>query len=91
MQSDFMNKTAKLIAELRVGTCINDVDEEAIEDILKDEIIKYHNEVFTYGHTIGYDSGYIDGKSSLEEAVDNAYDKGYAVGSGTGYYDVWSF
>ena len=91
MKLDFMDRTAKIIAEIRARTCMDYVDTDVLKEILQDELIKYHNEVFTYGHTIGYDSGYIDGKSSLEEAVDNAYDKGYAVGSGTGYYDVWSF
>ena len=88
MQSDFMVKIANIIAEIRVKTCIDDVDAEVLEDILKDELIKYHNEVFTYGHGIGYDDGYDDGytagKSSLEGDVDNAYDEGYALGYSEG-------
>ena len=88
MQSDFMVKIANIIAEIRVKTCIDDVDAEVLEDILKDELIKYHNEVFTYGHGIGYDDGYDDGytagKSSLEGDVDNAYDEGYALGYSDG-------
>ena len=91
MQSDFMVKIANIIAEIRVKTCIDDVDAEVLEDILKDELIKYHNEVFTYGHGIGYDDGYDDGytagKSSLEGDVDNAYDEGYALGYSEGYSD----
>ena len=85
MQSDFMVKIANIIAEIRVKTCIDDVDAEVLEDILKDELIKYHNEVFTYGHGIGYDDGYIAGESSLEGDLDKAYDEGYALGYSEGY------
>ena len=88
MKPDFMDSTANIIAEIRVKTCIDDVDVEVLEDILKDELIKYHNEVFTYGHGIGYDDGYDDGytagKPSLEGDVDNAYDEGYALGYSDG-------
>ena len=88
MKPDFMDSTAKIIAEVRTRTCIDKIDAEVLEDILKDELIKYHNEVFTYGHGIGYDDGYDDGytagKSSLEGDVDNAYDEGYALGYSDG-------
>ena len=89
MKPDFMDITAKLIAEVSTKTCI---DTEVIEGLLKDELIKYHNEVFTYGHNIGYDDGYklgySDGyyggyESGLEEAVDtedDAYSRGFEDG-----------
>ena len=81
----FMRKTAKIIAEIRAITCIDDVDAEVLEELLQDELIKYHNEVFTYGHSIGYDDGYSDG---LNEAVESAYDKGYALGYYEGHSEV---
>ena len=55
MKSDFMEKIEKIIAEVRTITCM---DTEVLEELLKDELIKYHNEVFTYGHSVGYDDGY---------------------------------
>ena len=86
MKSNFMDITAKIIAEIRTRTCIDAVDAEVLEELLKDELIKYHNEVFTYGHNIGYDDGYAaDNKAVLDEAVDNAYDAGYALGYYEGY------
>ena len=87
MKSDSMNRTAKIIAEVHSRTCIDDVDAEVLEELLKDELIEYHNEVFTYGHNIGYDDGYAAGKSSLEGDVDNAYDEGYSLGYSEGYSD----
>ena len=92
MQSEFMVKTAKVIEEICFRACIDNVDAEVLEDILRDELIEYHNEVFTYGHGIGYDdgyddgydAGYTDGKSILNGDVDNAYDEGYALGYSDG-------
>ena len=87
---DFMGRAANIIAEIRIRACIDKIDTEVIEDILKDELIKYHNEVFTYGHSIGYDDGYADGKSSLAEAVDSAHEEGYELGYDEGYYTGYS-
>ena len=86
MKSDFMVKTAKIIAEIRTRTFIDKIDAKFIEEILHDELIKYHNEVFTCGHNIGYDDGYTDGhKAGLDDAADNAYDEGYVLGYALGY------
>ena len=73
MKPDFMGITAKLIAEVSTKTCI---DTDVIEELLKDELIEYHNEIFTYGHNIGYDDGYKLG-----------YDKGNSDGHSEGYSD----
>ena len=64
MKPDFMEKTAKIITEVRTKTCIDTEILEVFEEILKDELIKYHNEVFTYGYDKGYDDGYDDGKNA---------------------------
>ena len=77
MKSDFMVKTAKIIAEIRTRTCIDGIDAEALFEILQDELIKYRNEVFTYGHSIGYDNGYIAGNEA-----------GYAAGYKRGVNDT---
>ena len=61
MKFDFTEITTKVIAEIRTRTCINKLDAKVIEEILQDELIKYRNEVLTYGHSIGYDDGYIAG------------------------------
>ena len=91
MKPNFMDRTTKIIEEIRNRSRINVVDTEVIEAMLKDALIEYHNEVFTYGHNIGYDDGYddgyADGKSSLEGDVDNAYDEGYALGYSEGHSD----
>ena len=69
----FMVKTAKIIEEVLVRTCIDKADTEVLADILKDEL----NEC--------YDDGYAACKSSLEEDVDSAYDEGYSLGHDEGY------
>ena len=61
MKPNFMDKIANIITEIRNRSRINVVDTEVIEAMLKDALIEYHNEAYTYGHTIGYDKGYDDG------------------------------
>ena len=43
MKSDFMERTAKIIAEIRARTCIDD-DVEVIKEILQDELKDYYEE-----------------------------------------------
>ena len=69
MKPDFMDRIEKIITEVRTRTCINKLDAKVIEEILQDELIKYHNEVFTYGHSIGYDDGYALGYSEGHSEV----------------------
>ena len=61
MKPNFMDRTAKIMAEIRTITFIDKIDAEVIAGILQDELIEYHNEVFTYGYDKGYDKGYDDG------------------------------
>ena len=91
MKFDFMEITTKVIAEVRTRTCINKLDAKVLKAILQDELIKYHNEVFTYGHSIGYDDGYEAGKSILEGDVDSyalGYTHGYSEGYSEGHSEV---
>ena len=67
MKSDFMVKTAKIMAEIRTRTSIDDVDAEVIAVIVKDAIHQYYDD----GHQNGYDDGY-------EHGCDDGYESGYA-------------
>ena len=84
MKPEFMDRIAKIIAEVRTRTYMDKIDTEVLEELLKDELIEYHNEVFTYGHNTGYDDGYSDGYSK-------GYDEGYSLGCdedySEGHYD----
>ena len=55
MKSDFMVETAKIIAEIRARTCIDD-DVEVIKEILQDELKEYYDALHEC-----YDDGYDDG------------------------------
>ena len=57
MKQDFMNRTAKIIADVRTKTCIDTEVLEVLEDILQAELNAYYNEVFTYARNIGYNKG----------------------------------
>ena len=87
MKFDFMESIAKIVAEVRTRTCIDRFDIEVIKAILHEQLVKYHNEVFTYGHSIGYEDGYIAGTSILEGDVDNAYNEGCTLSYDDGYDD----
>ena len=92
MKPDFMDRTAKIIAEVRTRTCIDKINTEVLEEILKYELSEYHNEVFTYcnttGYDAGYDTGYEDGYMTIsDEAAERAYSEGYYEGYYEGYDD----
>ena len=73
MTPNFMGKTAKIIAEIRNQTCIDDVDAEVIKAILKDELNEYCRMLCGY-----YEEEY-------DIAISSAYDEGYALGYDDGY------
>ena len=92
MKPNFIDITAKIIAEIRTKTYIDKIDAEAIKEILQDSLNEYYDELQKYydagydaaydeGHSDGYDGGYDDGytagKSILEGDVDSAYVDGY--------------
>ena len=80
MKPDFMNKTAKIIAEVMVRTCIDKLDTKVIEEILKDELNEYYNEVFKYSRNIGYDEGYNDDLNEAVAIEEAAYSRGFDDG-----------
>ena len=84
MTPNFMDKTAKIIAEIRNKTCIDDVDAEVIKDILQYELHEYYMMLDEYyaeeyynaissarssAYDSGYDDGYSDGHSKSHSAV----------------------
>ena len=64
MKPDFMGRTARIIAELRNRTCIDD-DVEVIKEILQDELKEYYDA----GYSLGYDEGYAAGNPKSHCAV----------------------
>ena len=84
MKQDFMDRAAKIMAEIRTRTCIDKIDEEVIFEILQAEFKNYYNAGYNAGYDAGYDElcweSYADGKS-------NAYDEGYDEGYYQGYSD----
>ena len=87
MKHNFMGKTAKIIAEIRSKTCIDDVDVEALKEILQD--------AYEEGYDEGYDKCCDDWevyshKSGLDVALNNAYYEGYSDGHADGYSDGYS-
>ena len=72
MTPNFMGKTAKIIAEIRARTCIDD-DAEVIKEILQDELNEYCRMLCGY-----YEEEY-------DTAISSAYDEGYALGYDDGY------
>ena len=67
MPPNFMQGAAKIMAEIRNKTRIDDVDTKVIEAIVKDAIHQYYDD----GHQNGYDDGY-------EHGCDDGYESGYA-------------
>ena len=74
---NFMVKTAKIIAEVRARTCIDDVDAEVIEEILQNELTEYYRMLAGY-----YEEEYYN---AIASARTSAYDNGYADGYDIGY------
>ena len=90
MKPDFMEKTAKIITEVRTGTCIDELDTEVLEvlfDNLQEELNEYYNKVFTYARNIGYEDGSNDGYTAGEEA---GYERGLHDGYDLGYDDGYA-
>ena len=58
--TDFMNSTAKIMAEIRTRACIDDVDAEVIEAMLKDALNEYYDAGHSDGSDDGYENGYAD-------------------------------
>ena len=80
--TDFLESTAKIMAEIRTRACIDDVDVEVIEAILQDALKGYYNELQDY-----YEEEY---HNALNSARSRAYDAGYEDGYEEGYSESHS-
>ena len=75
--TDFLESTAKIMAEIRTRACIDDVDAEAIEKILQDELTEYYTLLNGY-----YEEEYY---IAISSARSKAYDDGHSDGYDDGY------
>ena len=66
MKTNFMDRIAKIVVEIRNRTCIDNT--EVLEEILKYELRTYYTELEEYYDT-GYIAGYGDGSSKSRSAV----------------------
>ena len=79
MKHDFMEKTARIIAEIRTRTCIDDVDAEVIKDALNDHyrmLDGYYANALNTARNTAYDEGFDDG---YDVGYDNGYDEGHSA------------
>ncbi len=87
MKSDFMVKTANILAEVRARTCIDELDVEVLKEILQEELKEYYDALHEC-YDEGYDDGYEAGKYILEGDVASAYNDGYELGYSEGRAEV---
>ena len=79
MTTNFMGRAAKMIAEIRNQTCIEDADAEVILELLQDELDalnEYYEE--EYSNAIS---------SARSKAYDDGHSDGYSLGYDDGYLD----
>ena len=81
MTPEFVGKTAKIIAEIRNRTCIDDVDAQIMEEILQASLNEYCMELEGY-----YEEEYY---IALSSARSKAYDIGYDDGYNDGYSESY--
>ena len=80
---DFMSSIARICAEVRNRTCIDDVDAEVIEKILQDELNEYCTLLNEY-----YEEEYYIALSCAKNcAYDEGHTDGYTEGYDNGYLD----
>ena len=80
--TDFLESTAKIMAEIRTRACIDDADAEVIAGILQDALNEYYDELNEY-----YEEEYYN---AIASARSRAYDDGYADGYDEGYSESHS-
>ena len=83
MKPDFMDRTAKIIEEISARTCIDEIEGEIIEAILKDSL----NEYCTLLNEYYEEECYIAICSARSKAYDDGHSDGYADGYDIGYDD----
>ena len=90
MKSDFLVKTAKIIAEVHTRTFIDKIDAEAIEKILQDELIEECRMLDSYYWEEHYNNYCNEISSVRTSAYEAGYDEGYADGHSGGYSESHS-
>ena len=83
MKPDFIDSIAKIIAEVRVRTCIDKIDAEVLEDILQEELNEYCLELDEYY----IEEYHIAISSARSKAYDDGHSDGYTDGYDIGYDD----
>ena len=79
----FMGRVAKIVEQVRTKTCIDNVDTEAIEKILQDELNEYCRMLDGY-----YAEEYYNAITSAQHrAYDEGHSDGYSLGYDDGYLD----
>ena len=79
---DFMDRTAKIIAEVSAKACVDKIDTEVIEAILQASLNEYCTMVNGY-----YKEAYY---TAISSARHRAYDAGHSDGYSLGYDDGYS-
>ena len=70
---DFMGRIAKIVEEVSARTCIDKIDIEVLEAVLRDALNDYYYDDFgdgyyeghPDGYSLGYDDGFLDGYSAV--------------------------
>ena len=84
MKPDYMDRTAKIIDEVLVRTCIDKIDTEVLEEILQDSLNEYCTMLNGYYEEEYYNA--ID--SARSSAYADGHSKGYSLGYSEGYLRV---
>ncbi len=83
MKSDFMVKTARILAEVRARTCIDKIDVDVLKEILQEELKEYYDALDGYYE----EEYYIAISSARNKAYDDGHSDGYNIGYDIGYDD----
>ena len=95
MKTNFMDITAKIIAEIRTLTYVDKFDAVFLKELLKDELIKYYDDGYDVGHSDGHSKGYDVGHSDGHyvghyEGYELGHSDGYELGQSDGYSEGYS-
>ena len=62
---NFNSRAAKIVEEVRTRACVNEIDTEVLEDILKEAVesayYEGYDDGYYEGHPDGYELGYSEG------------------------------
>lgn len=87
---NFTRRITKIMVAIRTRACIDDVDAEAIEKILQDELIEECRMLDSYYWEEHYNNYCNEISSVRTSAYEAGYDEGYADGHSGGYSESHS-